>query len=843
MPESFSPPESAGERVIPWVEEIVRDPRAALERDLAHPLLKRMCPKFLGRVEAAVHGYPTKKYLRQLWKIAAEKLGAEEEYLRADERHTRMRGTPVEHLVASAYAFEESQMPRPVDPLERYSAFLTHDLLRLTRASGTAGDVARARLERRSIEELLGFLKLEDRDAEWIDGWRPLYMSYGNLTNLALQRKDVPPALLEKLIGLMTEKFESVHNVEGYEVGMIFGESSLMPGLAAAEMFVKWNEDQPHLFNGVIQEIANDVLESMHLPADRTHLEEFLETLEDDDIEQEESAWRRKVFARACCNHPVIKKAVAGCLRSKMGIGDPRPMIEIVTQKPPRLQDGMMAVMEQHLRTRAAAADCLRHLSFTAAQHWAPPAGLSVLGDLPPHVTHPLSVSPNALNCEIATFASLLRRIGGKEWKATATKLKTQAADAKPESGPLSLNNLRSVFGNRLLSAVQLEENRGEEDDAATVWGRLVEKAKTDDTFGLLLMGQFASWLRSGDRNAASAIVLKGWDHLAGIEAPGHVESLQETIGCDRYREKLTYYRDRKEWKVVEALENEIIGRVMREIVQYPYHKNADDESGSFRGGFPRSIVESKSITCFSGPWLLSTMLLRCGFTYDQLLYCNVFRQAKQSCFGTHGGLLISTTEKELVMADPIHGKLARPLRLSFCADPGEQTEMRSLLSGGSNAPVNLRIDPAMARAIELPDRMQVMQLATGFISSHLLHIGIMLKKKEEFDQAAYAFEMGLDVHPRDPDLLYERGLIEFTQGRLTTARPFLNLAIAVEPEHLLARFALGELESREGNEAGAAAHFQAVVDDGRTIWGDTGGEILKEAGRYLFLLKEKKLV
>jgi hypothetical protein len=84
-------------------------------------------------------------------------------------------------------------------------------------------------------------------------------------------------------------------------------------------------------------------------------------------------------------------------------------------------------------------------------------------------------------------------------------------------------------------------------------------------------------------------------------------------------------------------------------------------------------------------------------------------------------------------------------------------------------------------------------------------NLGLLALRRTAFDLAATRLHKARTLAPQSSQIQVLSGLLESMQGRLDTARAYLQRAIALEPRHLKAVYALAQLLEQHGGEHSAA--------------------------------------
>lgn len=309
----------------------------------------------------------------------------------------------------------------------------------------------------------------------------------------------------------------------------------------------------------------------------------------------------------------------------------------------------------------------------------------------------------------------------------------------------------------------------------------------------------------------------------AGKDDP--LEKLSTVIHCNRHRAELLAFEDRYDWKGYAAKQRAILAEVVGAMARFPYDDEKDDLTAArvippYIAGTPRNVMERKRANCFSGPWLMAMLLLRCGFREDEILYLHA-NQMTADVKGSHGGLLVATRAKELLYADYGYNVRGANFPLKLLEEENMTNTLTALADGVITGPVMLRFHKDVADCLEVPIDMQAMSLTQGLMSGHMLNVAISFVHEERWEEAEHACFLGLTFNPRDPDLHYYHGLALQALGREAQARRAFLDGIDAYEGHLRCHFALGELLRHQGRVEEALQEFKRVVNDPADVWDD----------------------
>ncbi len=256
--------------------------------------------------------------------------------------------------------------------------------------------------------------------------------------------------------------------------------------------------------------------------------------------------------------------------------------------------------------------------------------------------------------------------------------------------------------------------------------------------------------------------------------------------------------------------------------------------------GTPRYAADQRALSCFTGPWAAAAALLQCGFVAEQLFYCRT-AVPNQHYFDGHGGLLVKTSNNNLLVMDTAARKLGFPLKIKYGLKEEERNELLKLLEGKSSHPVRFEIPQENALEHDLPRMMQVSTLFEGVAAVHMLHVGLAFMKEQKWEEAAHAFALGLSFNPSEPELLYQTACLAFQRGDLNAAETLIAQSLRVDDGFLYNYFTLGEIALDRGRAAEAKRHFQKFTDDPRLAFGDDG-TMKKRATEYAGMSEAKLL-
>ena len=96
---------------------------------------------------------------------------------------------------------------------------------------------------------------------------------------------------------------------------------------------------------------------------------------------------------------------------------------------------------------------------------------------------------------------------------------------------------------------------------------------------------------------------------------------------------------------------------------------------------------------------------------------------------------------------------------------------------------------------------------------------GLEKMRRKQFDDARAQFLRAAKMAPGNPDVLYLLGTVETAQDHLDTAREKFQAALQIYPSHEHSLLALGELQLRAGDPAGAAQTLEKVYRTSGADW------------------------
>ncbi|MBI1934493.1 tetratricopeptide repeat protein [Candidatus Peregrinibacteria bacterium] len=300
---------------------------------------------------------------------------------------------------------------------------------------------------------------------------------------------------------------------------------------------------------------------------------------------------------------------------------------------------------------------------------------------------------------------------------------------------------------------------------------------------------------------------------------------LSARIPCDRYRTLLARAEAEGHVARLAAYEKMIAHHVFAEVALFdqwsekPSAWQEEHGTPSYKKGYPSYVVAEKDGSCFGGLWLIAALLLRCGISPQHLCYCHV-NQSHDEQTGPHGQLLLLTSQKEIMTMDHGYGSIGR--RLSpFVWDDRAFIDMPRLLDGECAEPVIVTTPREWATVLQCPRSMVVSPLFSGIASEHYWHVGIEFFHEGKLPEAGRALEFAQVFCPKNPDVLYYRGLVASREGRNDEAREHFQGAIALFDGHLRAHYALGELAEHAGDTEEARRRYARVGESWNHVWGD----------------------
>ena len=100
---------------------------------------------------------------------------------------------------------------------------------------------------------------------------------------------------------------------------------------------------------------------------------------------------------------------------------------------------------------------------------------------------------------------------------------------------------------------------------------------------------------------------------------------------------------------------------------------------------------------------------------------------------------------------------------------------------------------------------------------------GLDKMRRHQYDAARVQFEKAAKMAPGNPDIQYLLGMLEYTQEHFDAARGKFQAALSINPSHERSLLALGELQLRTGDAAGASQTLEKAYllngADWRTHW------------------------
>lgn len=346
----------------------------------------------------------------------------------------------------------------------------------------------------------------------------------------------------------------------------------------------------------------------------------------------------------------------------------------------------------------------------------------------------------------------------------------------------------------------------------------------------------------------AAACVRQGWVHLLSvrevttpkplIDGPdSNIAHLLVTrIPCDQYRALLTRAEAEGNVTRIAAYEKMIAHHIFAEVALFdqwrekPSAWQEEHETPSYVKGYPSYIVSEKDGSCFSGIWLIATLLLRCGLSPEKLRYCHV-NQSYDGQLGPHAQLLLLTSNREIMSIDHGYGSIGRHLSPAVW-DNRTFIDMTQLLNGERTEPVIVHTPKEQATLLQCPRSMIVSPLFPGVASEHYWHVGIEFLHEGKLPEARRALEYAQMFCPKNPDVLYYLGLVASQEGNSAEARVCFEGALTIFEGHLRSHYALGELAEHVGNMEEVQKRHVRVGESWDSVWGDS--EFLEIARRKL---------
>ena len=248
---------------------------------------------------------------------------------------------------------------------------------------------------------------------------------------------------------------------------------------------------------------------------------------------------------------------------------------------------------------------------------------------------------------------------------------------------------------------------------------------------------------------------------------------------------------------------------------------------------FPTEFMKNQVMTCFTGPWMLASLLFRSGIPQGNIFYCNV-NETQAGQVGGHGTIMIEF-EGELIFLD-INGD--NPITTHSYATVGNMFDKKEMVKfdtlkskHGENDVATLKIPRNIAKYMGLHPNMQVMGAIDGLNAEHLMHVGLSFRHEGKFEEADCAFERALEFNPKSPQIHYYRGILAFEQNDLKNAYKHLKKCVDIFPNFMAAWYALGELAMVQEHYPTARKHFRRVVKSKVSIY--EGAKLHEKAKKY----------
>jgi len=96
---------------------------------------------------------------------------------------------------------------------------------------------------------------------------------------------------------------------------------------------------------------------------------------------------------------------------------------------------------------------------------------------------------------------------------------------------------------------------------------------------------------------------------------------------------------------------------------------------------------------------------------------------------------------------------------------------------------------------------------------------GLDKMRRHQYDAARAQFEKAAKLAPGNPDIQYLLGMVEYTQEHFEGARGKFQAALSINPSHERSLLALGELQLRTGDPAGATQTLEKAYQLNGTDW------------------------
>lgn len=338
-----------------------------------------------------------------------------------------------------------------------------------------------------------------------------------------------------------------------------------------------------------------------------------------------------------------------------------------------------------------------------------------------------------------------------------------------------------------------------------------------------------------------------------GSEMPSDQALILDVVDVEKYRQEMNLFREQNDWEALGAKERQLVAHIFSEVIRFEYGCPNEfiNDNQTHVIGTPMFAKEMRFLNCFTGPWMIASLLKKCGFPYGKMHYCEVHDMSAEWSAVEHGALLVRHSDGTSQFLDFAGKSQAIPFSTRFLTNPQEAQKLKEYFAYCDKNPdrnttsqfydpVHVHIDAKIADTLHVDRNFHVMELDQGFTGMMLAHVGIALENEEKVNDALMAYEWAHACNPLSPEILCRLAALLLQQKEDTRAEELLDEALMITSDHSFAMYYKGVNALRRGERVAAREWFQKVASDERRIWGDFNYKL--QAEEYCDSLRKYEL-
>jgi hypothetical protein len=261
-----------------------------------------------------------------------------------------------------------------------------------------------------------------------------------------------------------------------------------------------------------------------------------------------------------------------------------------------------------------------------------------------------------------------------------------------------------------------------------------------------------------------------------------------------------------------------IFAKVMRYKMRYP-------EGNIKTYALPKNFVRDNEFNCFSGSWLLASLLMAAGFREKDIFIVDG-QMAQKWTYYKHTFLVVRLTNGEFVRVDywfnlteTAHSEKQEVLAKKI---------MPGLKSSLSHARYHLSQNEAVAPGLD--NKWSVYRLTDGIILFYLVSLANSQIESWEYEEAIKNLELAVAIDPLHYTIFETYGILYEAQNDPEKAQEAYKKAFLCNRDSLIARFKIGEKyyqdfvslqdgEEREAARRIARKHLEYYKRFGPQAW------------------------